>query len=142
MSPKLAKRSDLRLGKLSTRALSSVEKGHSDDMFKPVESEDMPWNTLRRQINDVSKYHFSDLSGDNLATSGYACQSSTRFGAFAKRAIDGRKDPFFSHGSVSHTGSGITDPTPWWQVSLVRPSIIGTIRIWARDPEETIAEVI
>jgi hypothetical protein len=77
-----------------------------------------------------------------LALDGRTCQSSTLYGAFAARAADGNTNGFFmGGGSVTHTAGGSDDPMPWWQLSLVRPAPIGTVRVWARLPEVKVSEV-
>jgi len=153
MDGRLAKRGDLELGPPSKEAFTNyrtpaqsptplpyASPDENASTSTPVSSE--PWATLRHDSGGGSTYHIGDLSGVNLALEGRACQSSTRFGAYASRAVDGDRNPYLTAGeSVSHTGFGIDDPLPWWQVSLKRPSPIGTLRVWARQPELQVEEV-
>ena len=153
MDGRLAKRGDLRLGPRPPAAFSDYRTPSQNPTPVPYDSPAPnsststlsppdPWNTQRHASGGGSTYHFGDLAGRNLAAEGRACQSSTRFGAFAGRAIDGNRDPYFvGGGSVTHTGSGEDDPTPWWQLSLRRPSPLGTVRVWARRPEVRVDEV-
>jgi len=73
-----------------------------------------------------------DVAGDpdNVALRGIATQSSTGFGGFPERAIDGITSGFWADGSISHTADD--DPTPWWQVKLDQTYTIDRIVIWGR----------
>lgn len=153
MDYRLSKRGDLRLGPVPEKAYSdyptpsqspspvpfnSPVKNASSTAPAPKE----PWNFVRHASGGGSTYHFGDTTGRNLAQEGRACQSSTRYGAYAYKAIDGNTNPYLtSGGSVTHTQGGSDDPIPWWQLSFRRPSAIGTIRVWARKPEIKVSEV-
>uniref|UniRef100_A0A8P4GE99 Fucolectin tachylectin-4 pentraxin-1 domain-containing protein n=1 Tax=Dicentrarchus labrax TaxID=13489 RepID=A0A8P4GE99_DICLA len=60
----------------------------------------------------------------NVAPSGTATQSSTASGGYPDKAIDGNRDPVYSHGSCSHTGGGFSS---WW--SLLLPGLYKVARI-------------
>ena len=141
MSPRLAVRSDLRLGVSRDGSKAAESTDAKSSRLPPLSIADASTSAWNHGSGSGLTYHFGDPAGDNLALTSRACQSSTKFAAVAKRAIDGKFDPHFSQGSVSHTSSGIDDPTPWWQLSLARPAVVGTIRIWAREPEVAVAEV-
>jgi hypothetical protein len=68
--------------------------------------------------------------GQNIATRGKASQSTTGFGGTADRAIDGKTDGAFEHGSVSHNAEG--DPSPWWEVDLGAEQPLEKIVFWNR----------
>jgi hypothetical protein len=53
---------------------------------------------------------------ENLALGRQAFQSSTEFGGDAQRGVDGRIDPTWGGGSVTHTGNQIAHP--FWRVEL------------------------
>jgi len=153
MDYRLSKRGDLRLGPVPAQAFSDypspaqspspvpyTSPGDNTTSETPTPSE--PWNELRHASGGGSTYYFGDTTGRNLAQEGRACQSSTRYGAYASRAIDGNKNPYLvSGGSVTHTGGGSDDLIPWWQLSLRRPNPIGTIRVWSRQPEIRVSEL-
>ena len=42
-------------------------------------------------------------------------QSSTRYGGFSRRAVDGKKNPSYRSGSCTHTSR---QSKPWWRVDL------------------------
>jgi alpha-L-fucosidase len=65
----------------------------------------------------------------NLALKKPCRQSTTAWGGFAVRALDGYTDGVFDHASVSHTDS---TATPWWQVDLQSSCTISSIEIWNR----------
>ena len=56
-------------------------------------------------------------------------QSSIEFGAFSGRAVDGRTDGEFSHGSCTHTKE---DDSPWWRVDLGKTMNIQSVEIFNR----------
>jgi thiol-activated cytolysin len=65
----------------------------------------------------------------NLALQGQATQSSTAYSADASRAIDGSRDGFWQHNSVTMT----TDmPGNWWQVAFSR-DIVNEVRLYNRS---------
>ncbi|XP_070786293.1 uncharacterized protein [Enoplosus armatus] len=66
----------------------------------------------------------------NVALKGNATQSSTLSFAGASKAIDGRRNSFYSHGFCSHTAEDETNP--WWRVDLQRTYIVTSVKITNR----------
>uniref|UniRef100_A0A3B4ZQB7 Si:ch211-215k15.4 n=1 Tax=Stegastes partitus TaxID=144197 RepID=A0A3B4ZQB7_9TELE len=66
----------------------------------------------------------------NVALQGEAAQSSTLSFAAASKAIDGRRNSFYSHGSCSHTAVGETNP--WWRLDLRQTFVIISIKVTNR----------
>jgi len=97
----------------------------------------------RRHLDGIGyDYVFGDVVETNVALSGVAKQSSTKYHGHANKAIDGNVDGFYSRDSVSHTGGhGENDPEPWWQVKLEKPGKIGTIRVWNRKTQQSRDEI-
>lgn len=58
-----------------------------------------------------------------------AKQSSIEYGAAAERAVDGRTDGVFSHGSCTHTAQ---DDNPWWRVDLGKTMNIQHLEVFNR----------
>jgi len=58
-----------------------------------------------------------------------AAQSSIEYGGAAERAVDGRTDGIFSHGSCTHTKS---DENPWWRVDLGKTMNMQHIEVYSR----------
>ncbi|OQR82123.1 hypothetical protein THRCLA_23240, partial [Thraustotheca clavata] len=89
-------------------------------------------------------YSFVDMTfGSNLALLGIATQSST-FGpsGIAQHAIDGNRSPYYSRLSATRTsGNALMDPSPWWQLRLIQPSTIGTIKLFKVTQEPSQFEV-
>ena len=78
----------------------------------PPSSSSKAKDTARARWGDErgADYVFSDLALDvrarnNLAPFARATQSSTDFNGDAHKAIDGNTDPYFTHGSVTHTAA-------------------------------------
>uniref|UniRef100_UPI0037E707F7 uncharacterized protein n=1 Tax=Semicossyphus pulcher TaxID=241346 RepID=UPI0037E707F7 len=69
-------------------------------------------------------------SDSNLALRGEATQSSTSFSGDASRAIDGRRNSFFEHGSCSQTKMDEADP--WWRLDLLITYAIATVKVTNR----------
>lgn len=98
-------------------------------------------------INPVSgvgwDYTFRDFMASNLALDGdaTATQSSTTSRCFASNAIDGDVHGRISSQRVARTTSR-SDQVGWWQLRLVKPSEIGTIRLWMAQPERLPAQVV
>uniref|UniRef100_A0A669B832 Fucolectin tachylectin-4 pentraxin-1 domain-containing protein n=1 Tax=Oreochromis niloticus TaxID=8128 RepID=A0A669B832_ORENI len=59
-----------------------------------------------------------------------ATQSSTLSFATASKAIDGRRNSFYSDGFCSHTAEDETDP--WWRVDLQRSFTITAVKVTNR----------
>ncbi|XP_049425184.1 uncharacterized protein LOC125884330 [Epinephelus fuscoguttatus] len=66
----------------------------------------------------------------NVALKGDATQSSTLSSATASKAIDGRRNSYYSQGSCSHTAEKKTNP--WWRVDLRRTYIVNSVKITNR----------
>ncbi|XP_047450612.1 uncharacterized protein LOC125013729 [Mugil cephalus] len=66
----------------------------------------------------------------NVALKGDATQSSTLSFAAAFKAIDGRRNSYYSNGFCSHTIEGETDP--WWRVDLQQTFVIRSVKITNR----------
>ncbi|CAI9616207.1 unnamed protein product [Staurois parvus] len=75
------------------------------------------------------------LSYRNVALQGRATQSSILnlvqhgYQSAAINAVDGNQDPYFYHGSCSHTHNELS---PWWRVDLLKPYKIAYISITNR----------
>jgi hypothetical protein len=66
----------------------------------------------------------------NLARGKTATQSTTAFGGFASRAVDGNTNGVYSGNSVSHTSPA--DPQPFWQVDLGAMYTLDRAVLWNR----------
>uniref|UniRef100_A0A3Q4G4A9 Fucolectin tachylectin-4 pentraxin-1 domain-containing protein n=2 Tax=Neolamprologus brichardi TaxID=32507 RepID=A0A3Q4G4A9_NEOBR len=66
----------------------------------------------------------------NVALKGEATQSSTLSFATASKAIDGRRNSFYSNGFCSHTAEDETNP--WWRVDLQRSFTITAVKVTNR----------
>ncbi|KAM7366451.1 hypothetical protein PAMP_015889 [Pampus punctatissimus] len=66
----------------------------------------------------------------NVALKGDATQSSTLSFAGASKAIDGRRNSFYSHGFCSHTTEDETNP--WWRVDLRQTYIVTSVKVTNR----------
>uniref|UniRef100_A0A3Q1GR85 Uncharacterized LOC110966165 n=1 Tax=Acanthochromis polyacanthus TaxID=80966 RepID=A0A3Q1GR85_9TELE len=66
----------------------------------------------------------------NVALQGEATQSSTLRGAAASKAIDGRRNSYYSDWFCSHTAEGETDP--WWRLDLRQTFVIVSIKVTNR----------
>ncbi|XP_030609374.1 pentraxin fusion protein-like [Archocentrus centrarchus] len=66
----------------------------------------------------------------NVALKGEATQSSTLSFASASKAIDGRRNSFYSNGFCSHTAEDETNP--WWRVDLQQSFRITAVKITNR----------
>ncbi len=78
--------------------------------------------------NTLLDYNRSPVS-TNLAPTGWASQSSTRFSGSAGRAIDNNTEGKYRSRSVTHTSSSVR---PWWQVALPEATDIERITIHNR----------
>uniref|UniRef100_A0A3B3ZS23 Fucolectin tachylectin-4 pentraxin-1 domain-containing protein n=1 Tax=Periophthalmus magnuspinnatus TaxID=409849 RepID=A0A3B3ZS23_9GOBI len=65
----------------------------------------------------------------NVAVKGQAVQSSTLYPAAANRAIDGRRDTYYTESSCSHTQE---ETAPWWRVDLGQIFVVSTIKVTNR----------
>uniref|UniRef100_A0A668V151 Fucolectin tachylectin-4 pentraxin-1 domain-containing protein n=1 Tax=Oreochromis aureus TaxID=47969 RepID=A0A668V151_OREAU len=66
----------------------------------------------------------------NVALKGEATQSSTLSVATASKAIDGRRNSFYSNGFCSHTAEDKTNP--WWRVDLQRSFTVTAVKVTNR----------
>ncbi|KAK9524941.1 hypothetical protein VZT92_017298 [Zoarces viviparus] len=66
----------------------------------------------------------------NVALKGDVAQSSTLSFAAAARAIDGRRNSFYSSGFCSHTAEDEADP--WWRVDLRRTHVVTSVKVTNR----------
>uniref|UniRef100_A0A096MH31 Fucolectin tachylectin-4 pentraxin-1 domain-containing protein n=2 Tax=Poecilia formosa TaxID=48698 RepID=A0A096MH31_POEFO len=66
----------------------------------------------------------------NVAPEGIASQSSTAHLGVASRAVDGNRDPEYSHESCTHTVGG---PNPWWSLLLPVVYRVTTVSITNRN---------
>ncbi|KAK7910368.1 hypothetical protein WMY93_015052 [Mugilogobius chulae] len=65
----------------------------------------------------------------NVAVKGEATQSSTLYPAEANRAIDGRRDTFYTESSCSHTEQ---ETAPWWRVDLGQIFMVSKVKVTNR----------
>jgi len=75
------------------------------------------------------KVYASDNPGANAARGMPAAQSSTKKGATADRAVDGRSTVNFAGNSCTHTEY---ESNPWWRVDLAKPRTVKSVQIWNR----------
>ncbi|XP_025760578.1 uncharacterized protein LOC109198665 [Oreochromis niloticus] len=66
----------------------------------------------------------------NVALKGEATQSSTLSVVTASKAIDGRRNSFYSNGFCSHTAEDETNP--WWRVDLQRSFTVTAVKVTNR----------
>uniref|UniRef100_A0A3Q3CCS2 Fucolectin tachylectin-4 pentraxin-1 domain-containing protein n=1 Tax=Haplochromis burtoni TaxID=8153 RepID=A0A3Q3CCS2_HAPBU len=81
-------------------------------------------------INRLFLVFFQGYPSSNLALKGEATQSSTLSFAAASKAIDGRRNSFYTNGFCSHTAEDETDP--WWRVDLQHSFTITTVKVTNR----------
>uniref|UniRef100_A0A3B4GWQ5 Fucolectin tachylectin-4 pentraxin-1 domain-containing protein n=1 Tax=Pundamilia nyererei TaxID=303518 RepID=A0A3B4GWQ5_9CICH len=79
----------------------------------------------RNFLHDDNRYPLP-----NVALKGEAAQSSTLSFATASKAIDGRRNSFYSNGFCSHTAEDETNP--WWRVDLQRSFTITAVKVTNR----------
>ncbi|KAJ0055569.1 hypothetical protein NL108_005416 [Boleophthalmus pectinirostris] len=65
----------------------------------------------------------------NVAVKGQAVQSSTLYPAGAHRAIDGRRDTYYTESSCSHTEE---ETAPWWRVDLGQTFVVSEVKVTNR----------
>ena len=66
----------------------------------------------------------------NLALGRRTSQSSTGYGGFASRAVDGDTDGVYGNLSITHTAPD--DANPWWRVDLDGTFFLERIVLWNR----------
>ncbi len=100
--------------------------------------------TQNRMYRAVS-LEMAELESRNLAQGCSATQKSTGFDGTAGRAVDGELNPFYSSGSVTHTGGdnqvSASMMDPWWQVHLNASANVSFIRVFNRQVGNTKSEV-
>ncbi|PWA32191.1 hypothetical protein CCH79_00013415 [Gambusia affinis] len=67
---------------------------------------------------------------ENVAPAGIASQSSTAHPGVASRAVDGNRDPEYSHESCTQT---LGEPNPWWSLLLPVVYRVTTVSITNRN---------
>ena len=74
-----------------------------------------------------SRLHLlSAASRTNLALEGIASQSSQYGSGYARKAIDGKTDGNFSHGSCTHTSH---NNDPWWMITFKNMILVNEVII-------------
>ena len=73
---------------------------------------------------------FCTTEHENLARHKPTWQSSTAWGGFSPRAVDGNHDPRYEKDSCAHTGEGRVS---WWIVDLQYEYLIQAVQITLRD---------
>jgi N-acetylgalactosamine 4-sulfate 6-O-sulfotransferase len=69
------------------------------------------------------------MSADNIALMQATYQQGLNSNGFSSRAVDGNRDPDYSHASCTHSG---TVMHPWWAVDLQWTRQIATVNITNR----------
>ena len=128
-------------GAMLGRQLRAGEAGTMDfDSFQQLEQ-----GVLQADTHDGTSFQITELLGENLAIGCRAEQKSTGYDGEAIRAVDGNRYPFYSGGSVSHTGgdneNAASKLNPWWQVYLNATSAVNFVRVFNRQVDDTKAEV-
>uniref|UniRef100_A0A3Q4H6U4 Si:ch73-359m17.2 n=1 Tax=Neolamprologus brichardi TaxID=32507 RepID=A0A3Q4H6U4_NEOBR len=88
----------------------------------------LPGSAKVLSLCEVEVYYGYPLT--NVALKGEASQSSTLSFATASKAIDGRRNSFYSNGFCSHTAEDETNP--WWRVDLQRSFTITAVKVTNR----------
>uniref|UniRef100_A0A3P9CZ73 Fucolectin tachylectin-4 pentraxin-1 domain-containing protein n=1 Tax=Maylandia zebra TaxID=106582 RepID=A0A3P9CZ73_9CICH len=88
----------------------------------------LPGSAKVLSLCEVEVYYGYPLP--NVALKGEATQSSTLSFATASKAIDGRRNSFYSNGFCSHTAEDETNP--WWRVDLQRSFTITAVKVTNR----------
>ena len=134
----------LRIEVLPDKNSPSNTVGHADGNFvvsrvrasiTPADTKQVSGRFVRIELLGKEKIlslaEVQVFSGEtNVAMNGEAGQSSTSFGAEAKRAIDGKTNGDFPNAnSTTHTE---TSYDPWWEVDLKSAMPIDRIVVWNR----------
>ena len=69
-------------------------------------------------------------NGKNVALTGKAIQTATKYDGVASRAIDGKTDANFRSGTITHTPEN--QPNPTWELDLGSEMPIDTVTVWSR----------
>ncbi|XP_039456012.1 uncharacterized protein LOC116319484 [Oreochromis aureus] len=88
----------------------------------------LPGSAKVLSLCEVEVYYGYPLP--NVALKGEATQSSTLSVATASKAIDGRRNSFYSNGFCSHTAEDETNP--WWRVDLQRSFTVTAVKVTNR----------
>uniref|UniRef100_A0A669DJA9 Fucolectin tachylectin-4 pentraxin-1 domain-containing protein n=1 Tax=Oreochromis niloticus TaxID=8128 RepID=A0A669DJA9_ORENI len=88
----------------------------------------LPGSAKVLSLCEVEVYYGYPLP--NVALKGEPTQSSTLSFATASKAIDGRRNSFYSDGFCSHTAKDETNP--WWRVDLQRSFTITAVKVTNR----------
>ncbi|XP_039465888.1 uncharacterized protein LOC116319483 [Oreochromis aureus] len=88
----------------------------------------LPGSAKVLSLCEVEVYYGYPLP--NVALKGEATQSSTLSVATASKAIDGRRNSFYSNGFCSHTAEDKTNP--WWRVDLQRSFTVTAVKVTNR----------
>ncbi|KAL4007210.1 hypothetical protein ACER0C_001062 [Sarotherodon galilaeus] len=88
----------------------------------------LPGSAKVLSLCEVEVYYGYPLP--NVALKREATQSSTLSVATASKAIDGRRNSFYSNGFCSHTAKDETNP--WWRVDLQRSFTITAVKVTNR----------
>ncbi|XP_034554314.1 fucolectin-1-like [Notolabrus celidotus] len=78
---------------------------------------------------EVEVYGYRAPTGENLALTGKASQSSLYPEGWANLAIDGNTDSDRQHKSCSHTDN---DSSPWWRLDLIKTHKVFSVKITNR----------
>uniref|UniRef100_A0A3Q3LXT0 Fucolectin tachylectin-4 pentraxin-1 domain-containing protein n=1 Tax=Mastacembelus armatus TaxID=205130 RepID=A0A3Q3LXT0_9TELE len=91
----------------------------------------LPGSKKVLSLCEVEVFHSDYAYSPNVALKGHATQSST-LSAFtdASKAIDGRRNSFYSSGFCSHTAENEADP--WWRVDLQQTYTVTTVKVTNR----------
>uniref|UniRef100_A0A3Q0QTZ4 Fucolectin tachylectin-4 pentraxin-1 domain-containing protein n=1 Tax=Amphilophus citrinellus TaxID=61819 RepID=A0A3Q0QTZ4_AMPCI len=94
------------------------------------------WDLPARQLMEkeiqaikLGPAHLTRYPLPNVALKGEATQSSTLSFASASKAIDGRRNSFYSNGFCSHSTE---ETNPWWRVDLQQSFRITAVKITNR----------
>nr|XP_046237212.1 uncharacterized protein LOC124054838 [Scatophagus argus] len=91
----------------------------------------LPGSNKVLSLCEVEVYHVSFAYPlPNVALRGVATQASTLSFASADKAIDGRRNSFYSHGFCSHTAENETNP--WWRVDLLAVYTVISVKVTNR----------
>lgn len=110
----------MRAGETKMFSFTDDPKGRYVNVFQPG-----GWDKFLI-LCEVEVYGYQDEK-DNVALRGEATQIDTynEFGA-ASNAIDGNRDPIYSHNSCTHTA---TTTNPWWRLDLNHTHVITSITV-------------
>ena len=109
---------------LNSKGHKSIQNSAKKGKFVRIE---LPGKDRILHIAEVQVF----AGDDNVAIKGKASQSTTGYGGFAQRAIDGNIDgDYHKSNSVTHNANG--DPEAWWEVDLGREHDLTKLVVWNR----------